>query len=189
MRASLMAAERKKRTMGDRVAEPRRADVAPSARAEGEREPASQLSGELGLLVARMRRIVLTGAQARLSAMGESLPAWQILSRLVREGAHSQRDLAETTAQNPAGISRLVDDLEARGEVERRRDTVDRRKLQVAVTPAGRRRYDEIYPRIVESIDEAVAVLSLAERRTLRALLRKVVDAAEPASAARRRGA
>lgn len=187
-----MAVDRKRRAKGPRVVAARRADVASSAaprpRSEGERESPSQLSGELGLLVARMRRIVLTGAQARLAAMGESLPAWQILSRLVREGTHSQRDLAEATAQNPAGISRLVDDLEARGEVERRRDTVDRRKLQVAVTPAGRRHYDEIYPRIVESIDEAVAVLSLAERRTLRALLRKVVDAAEPASAARRRG-
>jgi DNA-binding MarR family transcriptional regulator len=187
-----MAVARKRRAKEGRVVEPRRADVAaraaPSARAEAGREPAAQLSGELGLLVARMRRIVLTGAQVRLAAMGESLPAWQILSRLVREGAHSQRDLAEATAQNPAGISRLVDELEARGEVERSRDTVDRRKLQVAVTAAGRRRFDEIYPRIVESIDEAVAVLSLAERRTLRALLRKVVEAGESASAARRRG-
>lgn len=188
-----MAVERKKRAKGGRAAGPRRVEAAPAstagAAAAREREPASQLSGELGLLIARLRRIVLTGAQARLVAMGESLLAWQILSRLVREGAHSQRDLAETTAQHPAGISRLVDDLEARGEVERRRDTDDRRKLQVAVTPAGRRRYDDLYPKIVESIDEAVAVLSLAERRTLRALLRKVVDAAEPVSAARRRNA
>ncbi len=149
-------------------------------------ESSSELSGELGMLVARTRRIVLAKAGACLASVGESLLAWQILVRLVRAGAVSQRDLAEAIAQHPAGVSRLIDELEARHLVERERDTEDRRKQHVMVTEAGRRRFDEVYPKAVEAVDEAMEVLTLAERRQLRALLRKIVDANEASS--RRRG-
>jgi DNA-binding MarR family transcriptional regulator len=146
----------------------------------------AQLVGELGLLVARTRRIVVSRAATRLSAQGESILAWQVLAMLVRNGATSQRAIAETAAQHPAGISRIVDELESRGMVERRRDVEDRRRVHVEVTEAGRRRFDELYPQVVEAVGEAVEVLSPSEQRSLRALLAKIVEADDARAQARK---
>ncbi|HEX9294179.1 MAG TPA: MarR family transcriptional regulator, partial [Polyangiaceae bacterium] len=77
-------------------------------------------------------------------------------------------------AQHPAGVSRLLDELEKRGDVLRSRDPRDRRKVHVAVTPRGRRRFDTALPEVAQAVEQAFEPLSESERRLLRDLLRKV---------------
>lgn len=53
-------------------------------------------------------------------------------------GPLTQRQLAIASRVEEQTMSRVLDRLERTGHVERRRDTVDRRRLVVSLTPSGR---------------------------------------------------
>jgi DNA-binding MarR family transcriptional regulator len=137
--------------------------------------PTQSLSEELGMLIGKTRRMVWTNATRRLEQSGESILAWQVLACLIRAGTISQTEVATSLAQHPAGVSRLIDDLEKQGYVARRRDRKDRRRVHVEVTPRGRTRFHSILPEVVRGVDQVLEPLSGSERRVLRGLLRKVV--------------
>jgi MarR family transcriptional regulator for hemolysin len=130
---------------------------------------------ELGLLLGRTRRVVWTNAARRLESFGETVLAWQLLSHLVRGGKCSQTTLAAATGQHPAGVSRLLEELEKQGFVLRRRDPRDRRRVYVEASARGKRRMEEGRPEIVAAVDQALEPLTVSDRRLLRDLLRKVV--------------
>jgi DNA-binding MarR family transcriptional regulator len=130
---------------------------------------------ELARMISRARRRVWNVAARRLEDRGESIFSWVLLVNVVRHGAASQRELAELTAQHPAGVCRALDDLERRGLVRRERDRRDRRRVRVAPTLRGQARYRKLFPEMVVAVDEAFAALSAAERAQLRVLLGKLL--------------
>ncbi len=134
------------------------------------------LAEELGMLITKARRMVWTNATRRLDESGESMLAWQVLAFLVRTGKRNQTEVSVALAQHPAGVSRLLDDLEKQGYVARTRDVVDRRRVCVDATARGRRQYRSILPEVLLGVERALDPLSDAERRTLREILLKVVS-------------
>jgi DNA-binding MarR family transcriptional regulator len=128
---------------------------------------------ELGMLISKTRKMVYADASRRV---GESFLAWQVLAVLVRGGKRTQTEVSTALAQHPAGVSRLLDDLEKQGYVARSRDSEDRRRVQVEATPRGQRRFRSILPEVVRGVDHALEPLTDDERRVLRDLLRKVVS-------------
>jgi DNA-binding MarR family transcriptional regulator len=136
---------------------------------------AHDLAGEIGPLIAQSRRVIWLAAAKRLEEEGEAILVWQALNQLTRLGPSTQRTLADALAQHPAGMSRLLDDLEQRGLVTRTRDVTDRRCVTVALTARGRAHRKHLLPYVAEVVHNAIVPLSLDERRTLRDLLRKIV--------------
>ena len=88
----------------------------------------------------------------RLSAKGASLWHWVLLRESARADGASQRELAKLMRIEPPTLVRHLDRLEADGLVERRPDPNDRRRLNVFVTAAGRRRLSELH-KVVEATD------------------------------------
>lgn len=115
-------------------------------------------------------------ATRRLEAHGESMLAWQLLGDLVRSGKRTQVELSQAVAQHPAGVSRLLDELERGGYVSRSRDPADRRRVHVMASPRGKRRYRAVLAEVMSAVDQALEPLSAAERRRLRDLLHKIVS-------------
>lgn len=140
------------------------------------------LSFEVGSLIARGRKVIWRAADRALAEHGESMHEFQLVACLVRVGPSAQRDLALATSQHPAAVSRLLDALEARGFVRRRRDREDRRRRRVDVIPAGRAWIEERTVVVARAVERVLLPLRLAERRELRRLLRKIVDAEVAAS-------
>lgn len=89
----------------------------------------------------------LGGAKAALEAITEvaacsvglTLPHWIILTHLLDFPACRQVDLKSRTNFAPPHLSRLVEELVARGFVRRYRHSQDRRQSLLTVTPAGRK--------------------------------------------------
>jgi DNA-binding MarR family transcriptional regulator len=133
------------------------------------------LTEELGMLIAQTRRRVWTTASRRLEEAGDSYLAWLLLAHIRRSGKLTQSEIATLTAQHPAGVSRLLDELEREGCVSRRRDPGDRRRVYVVISPRGKRRVEARLPDVIQAVDLALGPLSESERRRLRDLLRKVV--------------
>jgi DNA-binding MarR family transcriptional regulator len=134
-----------------------------------------RLAAEIGALLARSRRQVFQSARRRLEAQGESIFVWRLLAYLADEGPSIQAELADATAQHPASISRLVDELEEAGMVRRRRDGEDRRRVMVEATAAGRARYEALYDEAIAAVEESIAPLDGEERQQLASLLGKIV--------------
>jgi DNA-binding MarR family transcriptional regulator len=138
------------------------------------------LSTQLALLITRSRRVTRAAISRGLETNGFSMQAWVAVAHLCRFGPLAQRDLADAVGQHPAGVSRLVDDLERRRLVRRKRDDQDRRLARVEVTAKGRAMYDAGRPHVVESLTEALQSLSVREQEDLRDLLTKLVSSEGP---------
>lgn len=77
-------------------------------------------------------------------------------------GPHTAGEIARETGLSPAAVTALVDRLEARGLVRRRRDDADRRKVLIVLGEAA----DEIlavYAPIVKEGERRLAAMSEAE--------------------------
>jgi DNA-binding MarR family transcriptional regulator len=133
--------------------------------------PAASLSEEIASGIVRVRRRLVAEADRRLAQRGETVLAWQVLSALHRCGRSAQNELAEHIGQHPTGMSRLLDELEQARLVRRTRDRSDRRKLLVEPTARGRTFVQRGRPLIDSAVEEVLAPLARAERRTLRNLL------------------
>ena len=132
-------------------------------------------AGSLTLLIRLTRRIY---RRATEDVLGMRLKAYLLLSNL-RDGALSQSDLCASMHLDPNNCVLMLNDLEAAGHVERRRDPADRRRHIVDLTAAGRKALASA-DRAVESLEEEVlAALAPEEREALRGLLARAV-AGEP---------
>lgn len=104
-------------------------------------------------------------------------PAHTGLLRLVaREPGRSQQALAAQLGVVPSKVVALVDELEARQLVERRRSTTDRRNHALHLTESGLRTLADVRTVAVEHETDITAALTDEERRVLTELLQKVAD-------------
>ena len=74
----------------------------------------------------------------------------------------------------------LLDSLELRGFVERRRDPEDRRRHVVSITPVGKRELSRIRAAIKRLEDSYLAPLDEAKREQLHALLGEIAAQNDP---------
>jgi DNA-binding MarR family transcriptional regulator len=89
------------------------------------------------------------------SSIGLSMRSYEVLVRLSRSPHESLRmsELAASVLLSPSGITRLVDQLVARGLVTRHRDPADARSYLAELTKEGRTTYKRatrIYERSIQ---------------------------------------
>ncbi len=122
---------------------------------------------QLGLHLARQfgERLAPLGLEPRHAGM---------LTRLAAHQGLSQQALRELTGLNPTRMVFLVDELEQRGLVERRRNTTDRRSYALYLTAQGRDTLRQIQAAGNRHQDEIGASLTQAERIQLASLLRRL---------------
>ena len=125
---------------------------------------------------------LLNRAGARIAAsfseevrpLGATLQMWRVLAALREQDGRRMGDLSETTSIEVSTLTRLVDTMERKGLVARRRDAGDARAVMLHVTPAGRRLTQRILP-IAERYERvALAGFTAAEADTLKAALRRL---------------
>lgn len=97
-----------------------------------------------------------------------------MLTRLAAHEGLSQQALGELIGLNPTRMVFLVDELEQRGLVERRRNTADRRSYALYLTPQGHDTLRQIQAAGNRHQDEIGASLTQAERSQLANLLRRL---------------
>lgn len=106
---------------------------------------------------------VMSGHAARL-----------LMAHLAVSGTVNQRTLAYQTRLAAPTVSILLRQMEEEGLVRRETDPIDKRVMQVSLTPAGERFDRERLLRITENENRAVAGFSKEEEETLCALLTRV---------------
>src|SRR5690242_4563358 len=90
------------------------------------------------LVLHKLGNEVLARAEGPLAAIGLSGRQYVVLAVMDSDEPASQLELANLTGLLPAQVVPVLDELEARGLVERRRSETDRRRSVVRVTGDGR---------------------------------------------------
>jgi Transcriptional regulators len=110
--------------------------------------------------------------------IGISLAQLFVLQQVAERPAESLNDLAERTATHQSSVSVVVRRLVDRGLVTRRSSALDKRRVQIAVTPAGEAILKGAPRTIQTRLMTAMDKLAPAERRHLADLLEKWLFAA-----------
>jgi DNA-binding MarR family transcriptional regulator len=128
----------------------------------------------LGYLVRDTYRSFTRELEARISEAGVSIGQWYFLRALWEEDGLTQRELSRRVRMMEPTTVTAVNAMERRGLVRRDRDSKDKRKIRVLLTPKGRDLQSRLLP-CAKSVNEmAAAGLSENEVATLRHLLERV---------------
>jgi DNA-binding MarR family transcriptional regulator len=131
------------------------------------------VNSRLALLVYRAGIEVLARGEAALAEVGIDGREYTTLAVLETDRPESQQQLATLMGKAPPVMVQVVDELEEKGLVARRRSQRDRRRSVVEVTDAGREalaRADEVADRL---ITEIFGALTAEERSALHDTLRR----------------
>jgi DNA-binding MarR family transcriptional regulator len=90
------------------------------------------------LLLNKLATQLLMRAEGPLAAIGLSGRQYMVLAVMDSDQPESQLELANLCGLLPAQLVPVLDELEARGIVERRRSEADRRRSVVRLTEEGR---------------------------------------------------
>lgn len=104
-----------------------------------------------------------------------------VLEALLHGGAMVQSTLAEKLLTSASNLTTVLDNLERDGHVRRERSTEDRRQVEVSLTPQGRDRIEDVFPRHARRITRLFAALEPEEQDRFAELCRKLGRAAERA--------
>jgi len=112
--------------------------------------------------------------EAHFSELGLTVSQFGVLEALYHLGPLNQKNLAAKILKSTGNITMVIDNLEKRGLVKRRRDEKDRRHYSVAITPKGAGLISSFFPKHVARIVEEMSVLSGDEQDALGSLCRKI---------------
>jgi DNA-binding MarR family transcriptional regulator len=137
--------------------------------------PSELVSSALFLL----KRLGMAAKEQSMDAYEEAglHPYHHAILALLDEGSReTQGAIAEALGYDKGQLVGLLDELEGDKLVERRRDTVDRRRQTVTITAAGRKTLARLRDLSAEIEDEFLAPLSATERSQLHDLLLRVAS-------------
>jgi len=142
------------------------------------------LAERIGFLLAKLHQRWGAESVAVLREEGVGLSGMHFgaLTLLRAAGPMSQQALGEMIGKDRSSMVAVVDDLEAEGLVERRRNPDDRRAYALEVTRRGDDWLARARPALQHAEDRLLATLDSDERKALTGLLRRVLFDAPPPS-------
>jgi DNA-binding MarR family transcriptional regulator len=142
----------------------------------------------VGYLVKRCGVLMTQVAEQRFESLDISFTEWLALVCLAQQEHVSATELSAQIGHDMGALTRVVDALERRGFVRRARSRRDRRAVEIAITPAGRRQARSAKVVLLELLNRLVGPFSHHEIDTLISLLRRLLmhlqEAAGPKPAA-----
>ena len=133
--------------------------------------PPKELRSSTAHLLKRFGSVIKERSAAAYEPTGFSPYHHAVLALLDEEPPETQAMIADALGYDRSHLVGLLDELEERGLIERRRDPSDRRRHLVSLTAEGKRTLKRLRT-IAKSVDaELFAPLDPEQRETLHALL------------------
>jgi DNA-binding MarR family transcriptional regulator len=130
----------------------------------------------MGYLLRRVYTIMHDRIETAFAGHDFTLMQWIILIYL-RDGiARTASDISREFRHDSGALTRVIDRLERRGLLERRRSAADRRAVQLSLTPLGRHTVESLLPVVVEQMNLALAPFTHEEFVQFRSLMVRLVE-------------
>jgi DNA-binding MarR family transcriptional regulator len=150
--------------------------------------PPKELLVRPSFLLKRLGYLIKDRTMAALEPTGLSPYDHAVLALLEEEPRETQATIADALGYDRSHLVGVLDDLEERGLIERRRDPSDRRRHLVTLTPAGKETLTSLRSIAGRVEDEFFEPLDAEERETLRTLLQRLAAHHDPRCAPRNGG-
>ena len=128
----------------------------------------------IGYLVKRAQSMMMDVLEQVFAERGFTFIHYVILT-WVRDGiAVNHKDICLKYRHDSGALTRVIDQLEERGLLERVRRGNDRRKVDLELTDAGRKTVESLIPLVVDKLNLALVDFSRDEVSELKRLLSKL---------------
>ena len=111
-----------------------------------------------------------------LREFGLRVPEWRALAALYARQKCTMSELADLATIDRTTLTRTVDRMEEAGLLSRLADGEDMRVTRLALTAAGRKLFDKIWPTVARLNELALSGLSSSQIDTLRKVLGQMKD-------------
>ncbi len=134
----------------------------------------------VGYLVKRAQAAMLDSIEPVFVGHGFTFMQWVVLIYL-RDGiALNAKDICAEFHYDSGALTRVIDQLEERGYIERQRSRNDRRSIELHLTVSGRELVQSLVPVVVDRLNLALSDFTRAEVQELTRLLNKLIAGAQP---------
>lgn len=99
---------------------------------------------------------------------------WSVLAVLWENNGCSQQHIAEKSFRDRPSVTRLIDNMEKDGLVERKPDPNDRRSNLIFLTQKGKDLEDKIIPLVNKTVEESYQGISKENILTVKAVLQEI---------------
>lgn len=137
-------------------------------------EQSKEASLDLYIALSRASQWVNAHADRDIRKQGLNRTEFGVLELLYHKGAQPIQQIGGKVLMSSGNITYVVDKLEQKKLVCRRASTEDRRLIFAEITGQGKQFIEEVFPGHTEVIDQAVAGLSVEEKKAAAALLKKL---------------
>ena len=133
------------------------------------------LQDSIGYLMKRTQLMMRDRIEQVFASQGITFQQWIVLMHLRDELAITTAGLCEELRHDSGAMTRLIDQLEERGFIERQRQSTDRRVVNLALTSAGRKMVDSLVPLTVDALNWTLEGFTKADVQQLKSLLRRMI--------------
>jgi MarR family transcriptional regulator, organic hydroperoxide resistance regulator len=119
----------------------------------------------VGYQIRLTHRLVQRYLQQEIEPYGVTLGMWYFLRALWHEDGLTQKELSEIVGTMEPTTLTAIRSMEAGGLVKRVRSTVDRRKINIFLTPRGRALRGRLLPLARDVVENAIDGFSDRERK------------------------
>ena len=133
-----------------------------------------ELCASTAFLLARVGYAIKLTAMEEFERSGNSMYQFSVLAVLAEGAKETQATIADALGLDRSQLVGVLDTLEERGLIERRRDPNDRRRHTVSLTARGKRELVKMRGMVKRIEDSFLAPLDGESRRVLQEMLLRV---------------
>lgn len=129
----------------------------------------------VGRLIKQVYTSIVRNVDVRMQPLGLTAMQWEPLMLIHFARADTVAGLARESQVNCASMTRMLDRLEAKDLLRRRRSHTDRRVVHVELTAKGRKVVGAILPQVLATLDEHMDGFTAADVSRLTNLLERML--------------
>jgi DNA-binding MarR family transcriptional regulator len=142
------------------------------------RADAFDVDESIGYLVKRVRAMLSTAIEREIAETDDNdvtYEQWGVLVMILKERGDTAAVLSRGMECDTGSMTRMLDRLEAKGLVSRTRSTDDRRRVQLELTEAGRRKAERLVQAIVNVLNRHLDGFTVDDLDQFKGFLRRML--------------